>query len=166
MVNSALHQVVRIFNFHSITYWLIGGWAIDLFLGFVSRPHKDIDFLVLDTCFDHCLDLLQSANYSIVPHSKGAEGAAVQNDASLIDITKICICQSGSIQTFGIYETVVWPQELLLPFSLKIGNQICSILTLSNHIAMKKAVANWYANGQLRVEDEKDMQNLGRMGLL
>ncbi len=29
------------------SWWIAGGWALDLFLGFESRPHKDLDVAVL-----------------------------------------------------------------------------------------------------------------------
>ena len=40
-------QAVKIFAVYHRPWAVCGGWAIDLFLNCVTRPHKDVDFVVL-----------------------------------------------------------------------------------------------------------------------
>jgi hypothetical protein len=42
-----LSDVARIMNGYPKPWWIAGGWAIDLFVGHVRRPHSDIDIAVL-----------------------------------------------------------------------------------------------------------------------
>lgn len=40
-----------------VPWWIAGGWATDLFLGRVTREHRDVDLLVLDRDQDHLREL-------------------------------------------------------------------------------------------------------------
>lgn len=40
-----------------VPYWIAGGWAIDLFVGTVTRGHGDVDVLVLDRDQDRLREL-------------------------------------------------------------------------------------------------------------
>jgi hypothetical protein len=39
-------QAVKVFDNYDRTWAVCGGWALDLFLNRVTRPHKDVDFVV------------------------------------------------------------------------------------------------------------------------
>jgi hypothetical protein len=40
-------QAVNVFSDYHRPWAVCGGWAIDLYIGRVTRPHKDVDFIVL-----------------------------------------------------------------------------------------------------------------------
>lgn len=42
-----LRAVRALFDGYPGSYWVAGGWALDLFAGRVRRPHSDVDVLVL-----------------------------------------------------------------------------------------------------------------------
>ena len=44
---SAVFNAVRVLDGYGLPWAVCGGWAIDLFLDRITRPHKDIDFIVL-----------------------------------------------------------------------------------------------------------------------
>ncbi len=91
MNNSDIEQLTDLFNTHHIQYWLIGGRAIDLILGFVSRPHKDIDFFVNTTHFDTCVTVLQDVEFTILPNTLREDSVFLQRDDILVGITKILV---------------------------------------------------------------------------
>ena len=37
------HDVVVVLSKVGVPWWIAGGWALDIFLGKVTRPHKDLD---------------------------------------------------------------------------------------------------------------------------
>ena len=43
---SALSEVSRLLEEWAIDYWLFGGWAVDFYVGAVTRPHFDVDLAV------------------------------------------------------------------------------------------------------------------------
>ena len=42
----ALGRVHELLQREGIEYWLFGGWAVDFYVGSVTRPHDDIDIAV------------------------------------------------------------------------------------------------------------------------
>lgn len=44
---SAVLNAVRVLDGYDLPWAVCGGWAIDLFLDRITRPHKDVDFVVL-----------------------------------------------------------------------------------------------------------------------
>ena len=40
-------QAARVFADYDHPWAVCGGWGIDLFLNHVTRPHKDVDFVIL-----------------------------------------------------------------------------------------------------------------------
>jgi hypothetical protein len=43
----AVRDLARLLAGASFPWWVAGGWAIDLFVGHQTRPHDDLDVLVL-----------------------------------------------------------------------------------------------------------------------
>jgi hypothetical protein len=43
----SVEEVATVFEGISVPWWIAGGWALDLFVGRTTRPHKDIDVLIL-----------------------------------------------------------------------------------------------------------------------
>ncbi len=44
---TSIDEVVSIFSGAGVSWWIAGGWALDLFLGRITRDHKDIDVQIL-----------------------------------------------------------------------------------------------------------------------
>jgi len=49
----ALTAVRTLFQAYPCSYWVAGGWALDLFADRVRRPHGDVDVVVLARDLDH-----------------------------------------------------------------------------------------------------------------
>ena len=60
----AIDDIVRAVG---VGLWLRGGWAMDFFLGEVTRPHRDIDFFCRDTDADRILRRLAAIGYRALP---------------------------------------------------------------------------------------------------
>jgi hypothetical protein len=67
--------VATAFSSFSAPWWIAGGWAIDLYLGCVSRTHHDIDVLILrrDQVLLHAA-LGGFELKKIIPHPEGISG--------------------------------------------------------------------------------------------
>lgn len=53
----------RLFSSHSIQVWLTGGWGIDALLGQQTRPHHDLDVLMLVDDVFMLLKLMDQEGY-------------------------------------------------------------------------------------------------------
>jgi len=72
---SPLEEQLRHVEALSVPWYVAGGWAIDLFLGRVTRDHSDVDLAISRTdqraVYDHLTDRTWS---KIVPHPEGLTG--------------------------------------------------------------------------------------------
>ena len=50
----------------SVEFWLRGGWAVDFFLGRITREHEDIDLFVWGNDAPRLLERLQHAGFEEV----------------------------------------------------------------------------------------------------
>ncbi|HNT74156.1 MAG TPA: hypothetical protein PKH77_03945 [Anaerolineae bacterium] len=50
---------------HNIRVWVIGGWGIDALLGEQTRPHKDLDILMLVDDVERLCELLSHEGYKL-----------------------------------------------------------------------------------------------------
>lgn len=58
-------DILRLFHAHDIQVWLTGAWGVDALLGEVSRPHKDIDLIVLLDDVVKLRDTLSARGYEL-----------------------------------------------------------------------------------------------------
>ena len=56
-------QLCQLLAAENIPVWLAGGWGIDALLGEQTRPHKDLDILVLVADVIHLQDILAEHGY-------------------------------------------------------------------------------------------------------
>jgi lincosamide nucleotidyltransferase A/C/D/E len=60
------HDATRLYRHlssHAIPAWVTGGWGVDALLGEQTRPHKDLDILVLVDDEAHLCELLACDGY-------------------------------------------------------------------------------------------------------
>ena len=57
--------IYRTLSAHHIRVWLIGGWGIDALLGEQTRPHKDLDLIMLVDDVARLRELLAGQEYSL-----------------------------------------------------------------------------------------------------
>jgi lincosamide nucleotidyltransferase A/C/D/E len=105
-------DVVRIYQqllSHGIEVWLTGGWGIDALLGEQTRPHKDLDLIMLVDDVVRMRELLSREGYGLqelwsenrwATDARGAEIATafVLNDAEgrEIDVHVMCLDEQGN----------------------------------------------------------------------
>lgn len=60
-----LLTVIRILEDANITYWIDGGWGVDILAGKQTRPHRDIDIDYDSRCTEKLLAILVNYGYEI-----------------------------------------------------------------------------------------------------
>jgi len=58
-------SIYSLLSRHAIRVWLTGGWGIDALLGEHTRPHKDLDLIMLVDDVIHMRELLNGAGYEL-----------------------------------------------------------------------------------------------------
>src|SRR3954468_10710754 len=70
----ALNCLHRLFEEASIEYWVFGGWAVDLHVGAVTRPHGDLDLAIWQADYPRAGELLAADGWGHAPQP-GEDGS-------------------------------------------------------------------------------------------
>lgn len=64
---AAIASVAGALEEAGIDYWLFGGWAVDFWVGEVTRPHADVDVAAWRRDYDAITSALETAGWRHVP---------------------------------------------------------------------------------------------------
>jgi hypothetical protein len=70
-----------------IEYWLFGGWAVDFWVGEVTRPHDDIDVVAWRHDFDAIRTSLVAAQWEHTPTVDDVVGTRYRRGAAEVEFT-------------------------------------------------------------------------------
>jgi hypothetical protein len=70
-----------------IEYWLFGGWAVDFWVGAVTRPHADVDVAAWRRDYDAILAALEPAGFRHAPKDTDVVGTRYERGAVEFEFT-------------------------------------------------------------------------------
>ena len=79
-LSSALEQ-------HGVDYWLFGGWAVDLWVGRVTRVHDDIDVAAWRRDYDRIKVALEGAGWDHMPAPDDVVGTRYRWRSAEVEFT-------------------------------------------------------------------------------
>jgi aminoglycoside-2''-adenylyltransferase len=95
----ALGRLHRLFDNASIEYWLFGGWAVDLHVGAVTRPHEDLDVAIWRADYARASELLSADGWVHTP-DPGEDGSTGFVRGSVrLDLAFLARGERGEIYT-------------------------------------------------------------------
>jgi hypothetical protein len=103
-LSSALDQ-------HGIEYWLFGGWAVDFWVGAVTRQHDDIDVAAWRQDYDTIRAALQAAGWQHTPAADDVVGTRYQRRSAQLEVTFVVADEDGRIIVPLADRSVVWSTE-------------------------------------------------------
>jgi hypothetical protein len=106
---SALADVSESLQKAGIAYWLFGGWAVDFYVGSLTRAHDDIDLAVW------LVDVLQIANLLLMngwchaPSNDEDGGTAFERAGVRLELTYL-VCGDDGLASIPLRSgPVLWP---------------------------------------------------------
>lgn len=141
-----------------VDVWLRGGWAMDFFLGRVTRPHRDVDWFAWSSDADRLAAALTSLDYELLPepaHDRQLDFVRGQLDLSfaLIDRDR----DGRVIVAGGPWAGQRWPDGMLDWAAGKIGHIRCPIISPFAQIEIKKMMPVWVPGMPTRPKDAEDI---------
>ena len=103
-LSSALDQ-------HGIEYWLFGGWAVDFWVGAITRQHDDIDVASWRQDSDTIRAALQAAGWRHAPSDDDVVGTRYQWRSAQLEVTFVVADEGGRILVPLTDRPVVWSTE-------------------------------------------------------
>jgi len=93
----ALAALDALFDHHGLDYWLFGGWAVDFWVGVVTRPHDDVDLTVWRDDYPEIRRLLELAGWRYEPVDDEAIGAGFRSGTVLVELTFVVSDAGGQV---------------------------------------------------------------------
>ncbi|MEU8663286.1 nucleotidyltransferase domain-containing protein [Actinoplanes philippinensis] len=138
--------------------WLRGGWAMDFFLGRVTRPHLDVDWFAWASDAGRLSAALTSRGYELLPepaHDQQLDFARGELDLSFALITRDSA--GNVIVAGGPWAGQRWPGGMLDWPGGRIGAVRCPIISPFAQIEIKRMMPVWVPGMPRRPKDAADI---------
>jgi hypothetical protein len=80
-----------------IDYWLFGGWAVDFYVGSITRPHDDVDIAVWLHDLSQIAELLAAAGWRHAPEEDEDGGTGYERGAVRLELTFLDRDEDGNV---------------------------------------------------------------------
>jgi hypothetical protein len=84
---AALAETAALLEAAGIDYWLFGGWAVDFWVGAVTRAHDDLDVAVWLADLPRIRALLADAGWRHAPHADEDGGTGFERGGVRLELT-------------------------------------------------------------------------------
>jgi hypothetical protein len=138
--------------------WLRGGWAMDFFLGRVTRSHRDVDWFAWSRDADRLTAALTHQGYELLAeplHDRQLDFVRGELDLSfaLIDHDRF----GNVIVAGGPWAGQRWPDGMLDWPLGRIGDLCCPIISPATQIEIKRMMPVWVPGMPRRAKDIEDI---------
>jgi hypothetical protein len=96
---------------HGVEYWLFGGWAVDFWVGAVTRHHDDIDVAAWRQDYDTIGAALEAAGWRHTPAEDEMAGTRYQWRSAQVEFTFVVADHDGRILIPLAEQSIVWSTE-------------------------------------------------------
>ena len=136
---------------HGLDYWLFGGWAVDFWVGSVTRAHDDIDIAAWRVDYDAIRAALLEAGWRHTPAPDEVVGTRYEWGAAVpVEFTFLVIDETGAVVVPFPEQAVVWSPTAFGDTRRELRGVVARTLPL----ALLKAGKQGARKGDL--EGEKD----------
>ena len=126
---AAISSLSSVLDQHGVDYWLFGGWAVDLWVGRVTRPHGDIDVAAWRRDYDRIKAALEGAGWEHTPTPADLVGTRYRWRSAEVEFTFLDSDPQGNI-VIPLADPVVWSAEPLGDVRRKLLGVGCRVIPL------------------------------------
>ncbi len=139
-----------------VDHWLFGGWGVDFLVGYVTRPHSDIEFVVWRQDIARIRSLVGGLGYRERPGDHPVFRADFDTDAGLLSMVYIERDARGDIVTPGVFSRFPWAEDAFRCEGALNGVRLPVIGALEQ-MRTKEAYFGEATGRPLRPKDEHDV---------
>ncbi|MEP6761942.1 MAG: hypothetical protein ABJA93_11350 [Sporichthyaceae bacterium] len=114
---AAIGSLGQVLDDVDVEYWLFGGWAVDFWVGAVTRPHGDIDVAAWRADFDVIRSALVAAGWVHTPAKEDVVGTRYRMRTAELEFTFVESGEGGEVVVPLPTGSVVWSHRLRLETS-------------------------------------------------
>jgi hypothetical protein len=120
-----------------LEHWLFGGWAVDLWVGRLTRPHEDIDVLVWRHDEARVHEALQGAGWVHTPTPEDLVGTNYARDGYELQLTFVVAGAEGGVVVPVPEQPIVLSSGPLTFARRSLNGVWVRVLTLEMMLAIK-----------------------------
>jgi hypothetical protein len=165
-------EIVNLAAVAGVEVWLRGGWAMDFFLGEVTRGHVDIDWFAWARDAGRLRDGLLAGGWQPTGTWPLAQQLDVTKDGEEASVAWLAKDADGRVVVGGgPWAGEPYPSGMLDAPPGRIGHLCCPIISPAAQIEVKQMMPVWVPGRPRRVKDAADVARLqaalreGGMGL-
>ncbi|MFB9837639.1 nucleotidyltransferase domain-containing protein [Actinoallomurus acaciae] len=144
-----------------VPLWLRGGWAMDLFLGEVTRDHRDIDWFAWADDAERLSAELTRRGYRRVAGLPPEQQIDMVKDGEDLSFNLLRRDESDRVVVGGgPWAGAPWPQDLLEPHTGRIGSLSAPIIAPRAQIEIKQMMPIWVPGSPRRPKDTEDIARI------
>jgi hypothetical protein len=156
-----IEEVVTAAAGRDVQVWLRGGWAMDFFLGEVTRDHRDIDWFAWTGDADVLGAELVRRGFRKVPGLPPDQQIDLVKDGEDVSLNLLRRDEGGRIVVGGgPYAGSPWPDDMLDAHLGRIGDLRCPIVSPRAQIEIKQMMPVWVPGSPRRVKDAEDIARI------
>ncbi len=106
---TALADVHELLTRAGLEYWLFGGWAVDFYVGSVTRTHGDVDIAVWQEDLPRMSELLTESGWRHAPEPDEDGGTGYERDDVRLELTYLSRIDDGRVVTHLRDFDAQWP---------------------------------------------------------
>jgi Aminoglycoside-2''-adenylyltransferase len=110
---SALARVAGLLEEAGVAHWLFGGWAVDFYVGSVTRAHDDLDLAVWLTDLPQIAQLLEDDGWRHAPLDDEDGGTGYERGAVRLELTYLVRDGDGIVFTPLRHGRAQWSEDAL-----------------------------------------------------
>ncbi|GAA4629740.1 hypothetical protein GCM10023196_052310 [Actinoallomurus vinaceus] len=154
-------EVVAMASECGIQVWLRGGWAMDFFLGEITRDHRDIDWFAWTDDASVLGAKLAQRGYQPMPGLPPDQQLDVLKDDEDLSFNLLRTDTSGRVVVGGgPWAGSPWPEHMLETHMGRIGDLQCPIINPRAQIEIKQMMPVWVPGSPRRAKDLEDITRL------
>lgn len=144
-----------------VEVWLRGGWAMDFFLGKVTRNHEDIDWFAQAQNAPSLTAALLECGYQAMPGPPPDLQLNLVKDGEDISFTWLATEATGRVVLAGGPDAgALLPEGMLAWEPGHVGDLRCPIISPLAQIEIKEMMPVWVPSFPHRAKDEQDVARL------
>jgi hypothetical protein len=156
-----IDEIVGIARELGVEVWLRGGWAMDFFLGEVSRDHVDIDWFVWADAAADLAVTLPDHGYRSQPGPPADVQLDFVKDGVELSFALLARNETGDVVVAGgPWAGEPWPADMLAGDVGRIGGLRCAIISPRAQIEIKRMMPVWVPGRPRRAKDAEDIARL------
>lgn len=144
-----------------IEVWLRGGWAMDFFIGELTRDHEDIDLFAWGSDRPRLVGELLKHGFTQLPGPPPDQQLDVAKGDLVLNIALMAKDERGSaVVNGGPWAGQAWPDGMLDEPDGLLGARWCPIISPLAQIEIKEMMPVWVPGAPRRTKDIEDIERL------